>query len=61
MRWFFHSLHPIQDIRKDINFFHVVQIFTELGEFTHLAHKENTESDIFLWDRRKILLHFLGL
>jgi hypothetical protein len=33
----------------DITFFHVVLIFTELGQdLTHLAHKENTQSEIFL-------------
>jgi hypothetical protein len=35
--------------RKDLNFFQVVPIFTELGQdLTHLAHKEKTQSDIFL-------------
>ncbi len=32
-------------------------IFTELGQdLTHLPHKENMQSDIFLWDRRIILI-----
>jgi hypothetical protein len=40
-----------------LNFFHVVPILTELGQdLTHLAHTENTQRDIFLWDRRKILI-----
>ncbi len=47
--------------RKDLKLFHVVPIFTELGQdLTHLAHKENTPSDIF-WDRRKILFEFCSL
>ncbi len=38
--------------RKDLKFFHVVLLFTELElDLTHLAHKENTQSDTFLWDR----------
>ncbi len=28
-------------------------------DLTHLAHKENTQSDTFLWDRRKIQLNFV--
>jgi hypothetical protein len=46
-----------------LNFFHVVPIFTELEQdLTHLAHtQENTQSDIFLRDRRKILLAFCSL
>jgi hypothetical protein len=47
-----------------LNFFHVVPIFTELGQdLTHLAPKENTQSDIFLWDRLKFATAFflLGL
>ncbi len=33
-----------------LNFFHVVPIFNELAQdLTHLAHKENTQSDVFLW------------
>jgi hypothetical protein len=35
---------------------------TEFGQdLTHLAHKVNTQSDIFLWDRRKILIAFFSL
>jgi hypothetical protein len=45
-----------------LNFFHVVPIFTDLGQdLTHLAHQENTKCDIFLWDRRKILIAFCYL
>jgi hypothetical protein len=60
---FFCSLHPIQDRKKGPEiFFHVVAIFTELGQdFTHLADSENTQSDIFLRDRRKILIVFCSL
>jgi hypothetical protein len=40
---------------KDPKFVHVVPIFTELGQdLTHLAHKKNTQSEIFLWDRQNI-------
>jgi hypothetical protein len=45
-----------------LNFFHVVPIFTELGQdLTHLAHKMNTHSDIFLSDRLKIVIAFCSL
>jgi hypothetical protein len=48
--------------RKYLKFFHVVPIFTELGQdLTHLAHKENMQSNIFLWDRLKILIAFCSL
>jgi hypothetical protein len=41
--------------RKNLKIFHVVPIFTELApDLTHLAHKENTQSNIFLWDRREL-------
>jgi hypothetical protein len=34
--------------RKDLKFFHVVLIFTGLGQdLTHLAHKENTHREKF--------------
>jgi hypothetical protein len=47
---------------NDLKFLHVVPIFTELGQdLTHLAHTENTQSDIFLWDRGKILIAFCSL
>ncbi len=37
-------------------------IFTELRQdLTHLAHKDNTQSGIFLWDRLKILTAFCSL
>jgi hypothetical protein len=62
MRWFFRSLHPIRDRKNGLKFFHVVPIFNELGQdLTHLAHKENTQRDIFLWDRGKILISFCSL
>jgi hypothetical protein len=58
MRWFFHPLHSIQGRKKD----HVVPIFTELGQdLIHLAHKENMQSNIFLWDRLKIFIAFCSL
>jgi hypothetical protein len=45
-----------------LNIFHVVPIFSELGEdLAHLTLKENTQSDIFLWDRLKILIAFCSL
>jgi hypothetical protein len=44
------------------NFFHVVLIFTELGQdSTHLAHKENTQREIFMLGRLKILIAFCFL
>ncbi len=40
--------------RKDL-----VPKFTELGQdLTHLAHKEKTQRDIFLWDRLKFFTAF---
>jgi hypothetical protein len=58
MIWFFRSLHPIQDRKKESkHFFMVVPIFTELGQdLTHLAHQENSQSEIFLKDTLKILI-----
>jgi hypothetical protein len=45
-----------------LNFVHVVPIYTELRQhLTHLGDKQNTQSDIFLWDRRKILIAFCSL
>jgi hypothetical protein len=39
--------------RKDLNFFHVVLIFTGLGQdISELAHKENTNCEIFLSGRQ---------
>ena len=58
------SLHHIQDKKENSKkyFFHVMPIFTEFGgELTPLAHEENTQSDIFLWDRLKILIAFCSL
>jgi hypothetical protein len=58
----FRALHSYRMERKDLTFFHVVPIFTELGEdWIHLTHKETTQSDIFLWDRWKFKLHFVLL
>jgi hypothetical protein len=49
------SIYKIRVERKGHKFFHVVPIFTALGQdLTHLVHKENTQIDIFLWNRRKI-------
>jgi hypothetical protein len=40
-----------------LNFFHVLLIFTELGQdLAHLAHKENTQSENFPIGRLKILI-----
>jgi hypothetical protein len=48
--------------RKDLNFYLVVLIFTGLGQdLTHLAHKENTHSEIFLLGRLKILIALYSL
>jgi hypothetical protein len=45
-----------------LHFFHVVLIFTGLGQdITHLAHKENTHSEIFLLGRLTILIAFSSL
>jgi hypothetical protein len=45
-----------------LNFFNVVLIFTELGQdLTHLAHKENTQSEIFMLGRLNILIAFCFL
>jgi hypothetical protein len=55
VRWFFRSLILFRIERKDLKFFHVVLIFTGLGQdLTHLAHKENTHNEIFLLDRLKL-------
>ncbi len=43
-------------------FFHVVLIFTELGQdLTHLVHKGNTQSEIFLFGRLNVLVAFCSL
>ncbi len=45
-----------------LNFFHVVLIVTGLEQdLTHLAHKENKHSEIFLLGRLKILIAFCSL
>ncbi len=45
-----------------LNFFHVVQILTGLGQdFNHSAHKEKTHSKIFLLGRLKIFIAFCSL
>jgi hypothetical protein len=57
VRWFFRSWHPtvFRIERKDLKF--SVLIFTALGQdLTHLAHKENTQSEIFLLGRLKIFI-----
>jgi hypothetical protein len=49
-------------VRKDLNFFHLVLKFTGLRQdITHLAQKENTQSEIFLLGRLKILIAFSSL
>jgi hypothetical protein len=55
MRLFFRSLHLIYSIeRQDLKFFHAGLIFIGLGQdLTHLAQKENTQSEIFLLGRQK--------
>jgi|LakMenEpi03Aug12_release.lakeMendotaPanAssembly.Ray.scaffolds.fasta_scaffold1309048_2 hypothetical protein len=58
------SLHHIQDKKENSKkyFFHVMPIFTEFGgELTPLAHEENTQSDIFLWDRQTFFIAFCSL
>jgi hypothetical protein len=50
------------DTERILIFFHVVLIFTGLGQdFTHLAHKENTHNETFLLGRQKILIAFCSL
>ncbi len=45
-----------------LNYFYAVLIFTGLGQvLTHLAHKENTHSEVFLLGRLKILIEFCSL
>jgi hypothetical protein len=42
-----------------LKFFHVVLIFAGLGQdLTHLAHKENTHSEIFLLGRQIFFLFY---
>ncbi len=48
--------------KKDLQFFHIVLIFTGLEQdLTHLAHKENTHSEFFLLGRPTILSAFCSL
>jgi hypothetical protein len=48
--------------KRILNFFHVVLIFTWLGQdLTHLAHKENTHSEIVLLGKLKLLIAFCSL
>ena len=63
MRWFCANCILSKIERKDLDFFsHVVLIFTGLWQdLTHLEHKENTHSEIFLLDRLKILIAFCSL
>jgi hypothetical protein len=44
---------------KDLKFFHVVLIFTEVGQ--DLTHTENAQSEIFLSGRLKIFTAFSSL
>ncbi len=44
-----------------LNFFMLFQYLLSQVRFTYLAHKENTQSDIFLWDRQKFLIQFVLL
>jgi hypothetical protein len=54
MRWSFAHCILSRIERKDLNFFHVLLIFTGLGQdLTHLVHKENTHSKVFLLGRLK--------
>ncbi len=62
MRWIFAHCILSRIERKDLNFFHVMLIFTGLGQdLTHLAYKENTHSEIFMLGRIKILIAFCSL
>ncbi len=62
MRLFFAHCILSRIKRKNPKFFRVVRIFTELEQnLTHLAHKENTQSEIFLLGRLKLHFVILGL
>jgi hypothetical protein len=62
VRWFFAHCILSRKERKDLKIFHVVLIFTGLGyDLTHLVHKENTHSEIFLLGRLKIVIAFCFL
>jgi hypothetical protein len=61
MVFFAHCIHS-RIARKDLKNFHVLPIFTGLEQdLTHLAHNENTHSEIFLLGRQKILIAFFSL
>jgi hypothetical protein len=56
------TLHPIQDRKKRFSFFSCcANIYYVKQDLTNLAHKENTQSDIFLWNRLNILIAFCSL
>jgi hypothetical protein len=62
VRWFFRSLHPIYDRKKYLKFLSCCAKSTGLGQdLTHLAHKENMHSEVFLLGRLKILIAFCSL
>ncbi len=63
MRWFFRSFGILSRIeRKDPKYFHVVLIFIGLGQdLTHLAQKENRQSEIFLLGRQEIRCNLIWL
>ncbi len=56
-----HCILPMIE-RKDLKFFHVVLISTGLGQdLIHLAHKENTNSEILLLGRLNFLVAICSL
>jgi hypothetical protein len=56
-----HCILPLIE-GKDLKFFSCTLISTGLGQdITHLAHKENTHSEIFLLGRQKILITICSL
>jgi hypothetical protein len=57
VRWFFAHC-----ILSSLIFFHVLLIFTEVEQdLTHLAHKENTESEFFCSLRALIKNHLVEM
>ncbi len=54
VRWFFRSLHPIQDRKKGSKFFSFCyNIFWFRQDLTQLGRKANTQSNIFLvWSEK---------
>ncbi len=47
--------------REDLNFFHVVIIFSVLGQdLTHLAPKENAHGKFFCQEGKKLLSHLFS-